>query len=166
MDIISILIGAILLGAAAVFVNRPFQQEAKSQGPNEGTAEPRTRRESVLSALLDLDFDYKTGKVSEEDYAPLRTQLLAEAADLTRLEQEKEDELEALIRSRRNRKGGARCGQCGAALIAGQHFCSKCGAPASLEACPSCGSRVKPGDSFCTTCGSRLRIEAKAAGGA
>src|SRR5512138_1139928 len=115
MDIISIVIGAALLGVAAVFVYRPFQGTGqRGQGRKEAAVQPQARRESLLSALRDLDFDYKTGKVSEEDYGPLRAQLLAETAGLSRQEQDKDDQLEALIQSRRSRKAGANCSQCDA----------------------------------------------------
>ena len=56
MDIISIAIGAALLGVAGVFVYRPFQgKRLKRQGHEEAAAQPQARRESLLSALRDLE---------------------------------------------------------------------------------------------------------------
>lgn len=165
METTSIVIGVMLLGLSLVFVNRPFQEKKPNGHKRAGAGtEPRDRRESVLSALRDLDFDYKTGKVSEDDYNPLRAQLLAEAAQLTQQEQEKEDQLEALIRSRRNRQQEIRCEECGASIAGGEHFCSNCGSPVKLETCPSCGSKIKAGDFFCTSCGNRLELQTKAVG--
>lgn len=167
MDIISIVIGAALLGVAGVFVYRPFQGKAlRGQERKEAAAQPQARRESLLSAIRDLDFDYKTGKVSEEDYGPLRAQLLVETAGLTRQEQDKDDQLEALIQSRRTHKTGSNCSQCDAPVAPGQHFCSSCGAPLGSGTCASCGSKIKPGDFFCTSCGKPLEIQKEAVGAA
>ena len=48
------------------------------------------RKEEVLLSIKDLDFDLKTDKVSQEDYAALRNKLELEAAALL----EKLDQLE------------------------------------------------------------------------
>lgn len=39
-------------------------------------------RERSFRALADLDFDYESGKISQEDYEPLRAALLAETAEV------------------------------------------------------------------------------------
>ncbi len=39
-------------------------------------------RERTYTALIDLDFDYEAGKLSEADYEDLRQQLLSEAAQV------------------------------------------------------------------------------------
>ena len=39
-------------------------------------------RERAYTALLDLDFDFEVGKVSEADYQQLRQQLMSEAAQV------------------------------------------------------------------------------------
>jgi hypothetical protein len=60
------------------------------------------------------------------------------------------------------------CASCGAALLLGKKFCTKCGkpvgaAPASVAPpqparCPNpaCGKPIVPGKKFCTACGTRL----------
>src|SRR5512143_3089186 len=100
MTISSILIGLLLLGASLVFVSLPFQKKPR-KGMKVVKAQVQTteRHEAVLSALRELDFD--TGKVSEEDYTPLRAKLLIEAAQYIDQEKNEDDKLEALIQSRR-----------------------------------------------------------------
>jgi hypothetical protein len=50
----------------------------------------------------------------------------------------------------------AYCVTCGAALLAGDHFCGRCGTPAALR-CPKCGARPQEEDAFCGKCGAALR---------
>ncbi len=48
------------------------------------------------------------------------------------------------------------CINCGAPLVVGQAFCSKCGTPVMApprNVCSQCGAEVAPGNSFCTKCG-------------
>jgi uncharacterized protein (DUF2249 family) len=55
----------------------------------------------VVSALGELDFDLKVGKIIEEDYLPLRTQLMAKPAEYIQVEEKETERLQALIRMRR-----------------------------------------------------------------
>jgi rubrerythrin len=118
-------------------------------------------RERALNALQELDFDYKLGKVPEEDYPAQRAHLLQKGAEVlkrldelapqkneeTRIERAiaarrkktsastaSDDEIESLIASRRKAHKGKSAG-----------FCSKCGKPImdSDKFCPSCGQPVK-----------------------
>lgn len=164
MEFLSILIGLIILGASTYFVMLPFQKgQLKKLKSSPVATQAADLRESVISALRDLDFDFKTGKVAEEDYTPLRSRLLVEAAQY--MEQEKEDDqkIEALIESRRAaREGGETCEHCGAHVTADQHFCAKCGSPLSHETCPHCGKKTQPGDQFCVSCGTSLKVQMEA----
>src|SRR5213592_3872433 len=58
------------------------------------------KKEVVLGNIQDLDFEYKCGKLSAEDYQKVRAEMNAEAAtvlhDIERLESSKD--LDALIR--------------------------------------------------------------------
>ena len=49
------------------------------------------------------------------------------------------------------------CTKCGAALQAGDKFCSSCGSPAGTQFCPSCGTQLATGASFCANCGKSLQ---------
>ena len=83
-------IGAVLAVAAVVFVARPFLREPTTRDDvlgAPGEVERRRlalaeERDRALAALKELEFDHRTGKVSDEDYraqvGPLR-QRAAEA---------------------------------------------------------------------------------------
>jgi ribonuclease HII len=157
MQISALIIGFILLGAALAFVSRPFWEKQKKGGKDSTTSQV-SRRESVLAALRDLDFDFKTGKVSEEDYQPLRAQLLAEAAQYVESEKNQDEKLEALIQARRKAPQKIKCEHCDVPIEADQHFCANCGSPVHNELCPSCGRKNRAGDLFCSSCGTKLEV--------
>lgn len=161
MNMTALLIGLVLLGAAFVVVIRPFQQKQTMKSNHRTTTNKGEERIAVLSALRDLDFDYKTGKVSEEDYLPAREQLLTEAAHHIEGQDEKELQLEAMIQKHRTSKD-ENCAECGASMESAQRFCSKCGAQADHMVCPSCGKKVRAGDLFCSSCGTQLTVEMEA----
>jgi hypothetical protein len=166
MEISSILIGLVLFVASLAFVSLPFRQKPRaSLKARKASEQHQGQRESVLSALRDLDFDFKTGKVSEDDYTPLRARLMAEAAQYIEREKEEEEKLEALIQTRRTTQHKViNCDHCGALIEGGQHFCTKCGSAVNNELCPSCGKKNRAGDQFCSSCGSRLEVRLEAVG--
>jgi len=160
MEITSILIGIIFLGVSVSFVSLPFRKKHLKSVKTVKTQVQAEQRETVLSALRDLDFDFKTGKVSEEDYTPLRTRLLIEAAQYIEQEMEQDEKLEAMIQSRHaSRQESVKCDRCGSSIEADQHFCAKCGSAVSHELCPHCGRKIRAGDLFCSSCGNRLEVQ-------
>ena len=56
----------------------------------------------------------------------------------------------------------AGCQQCGAPLMQGATFCSRCGSPVVKEQpkiekfCPQCGTKYTEGQPFCVNCGNKL----------
>ena len=94
------------------------------------------KKEVVLGNIQDLDFEYKCGKLSEEDYKQIRTQMGAEAAGVLRQidEIEASQDLDALIRRevslRRSRTEASTqiaCPACGASNPITNKFCAECG---------------------------------------
>jgi hypothetical protein len=164
MQVSAILIGFFLFGASVAYVILPFRRKPKkAASPLLHSAHLPGQREVVFSALRDLDFDFKTGKISEEDYHPLREQLLVEAAQYMQEENKNEDRLEQMIQARRTgRQQGSECPQCDAPVLAGHHFCSKCGYELTAESCPSCGKHIQEGDLFCSSCGHRIQAPVRA----
>jgi hypothetical protein len=80
----ALVLGALLAVAAVWFVARPFL----SRGGEEPFAEPpperlalEEERDRALAALKELEFDHRTGKVSDEDYRSIVGELRRQAAD-------------------------------------------------------------------------------------
>jgi hypothetical protein len=98
------------------------------------------KKEVVLSNIQDLDFEYKCGKLSDDDYKKIRGQMGAEAAAVFRQidEIEATQDLDVLIRReinlRRNRTPGA-----------------------AQVNCPACDSSNPTTNKFCAECGSKLK---------
>jgi zinc ribbon protein len=97
------------------------------------------KKEVVLGNIQDLDFEYKCGKLSEDDYQKIRSEMGAEAAlvfqEIENIEAEAD--LDAFIRRELNaRKSKA--------------------APATTS-CPSCGASNPSTNKFCAECGARLK---------
>src|SRR4029077_6282475 len=84
------------------------------------------KKEVILGNIQDLDFEYKCGKLSEEDYQKIRGEMNAEAATVFQKVENLESsaDLDALIRRE----------------ISARKVRSKTAAPAATIACPSCGS--------------------------
>ena len=160
MEITSIIVGVGLFAVSIVYVILPFRQKRlKTTSTLDARASQKGQRDAVLSALRELDFDFRTGKISEEDYTPLRTQLMVEAAQYIETEEKESEQLEALIRTRRaTQKQGLKCEHCDAPIRAGQRFCSTCGSAINYEQCPSCGKKIQTGDLFCSACGNKIQI--------
>jgi len=165
MEISSLLIGILIFAVALVVASLPFWQKQRTNLKRRKTAASHNdQRKAVLSALRDLDFDFKTGKVTEEDYMPLRERLMVEAAQYIEQETEEEKKLEALIQTRRaTQQQTFNCEHCHAPMEAGQRFCAKCGSAINQEACPTCGRKIRAGDQFCSSCGTQLGVVAEAA---
>ena len=164
METSSILIGLLLFTGSIAYVVLPFRQNRrKTVTPSKGQTQQVGKRDVVLAALRDLDFDFKTGKVSEEDYQPVRNKLMVEAAQYLEQEDKEAERLEALIQSRRKaQQEGTKCGHCDVPVTAGQRFCSKCGSAVNNELCPACGKNIQADDLFCPSCGNGLQIRIKA----
>jgi hypothetical protein len=87
-----LVLGGLLAVASVLLVARPFLREP-SPG-HDRLEEPGTReqerialeeeRDRALAALKELEFDHRTGKVSDEDYRALVGPLRRRAAELLR----------------------------------------------------------------------------------
>src|SRR5262245_1122991 len=122
------LLCAILSGAVLAAICRPLfrKDDALESAIIEETEWDllQRKKEVVLGNIQDLDFEYKCGKLSEEDYAKVRGEMSAEAAavlhDIDRIETTQD--LDALIRRE--------------VLVRRRQA-----APQKLAGCPSCGQK-------------------------
>lgn len=158
MNPIALVFGLLMLAAAAMFVLQPLRARAHATSPREATIpDAHEAHAAALNALRDLDFDYRTGKVGEDDYRGLRTQLMADTAKYIAVESEEDDRIESLVRAHKVTTGKQQCPKCHKALSGDARFCPNCGADLRAE-CPSCGKAVQAGDLFCRSCGNKLNL--------
>jgi len=82
----ALVLGALLAAAAVFFVARPLlgrdDDRVVEQRPERLALEER--RDRALAALKELEFDHRTGKVSDEDYRALVGELRRDAAEALR----------------------------------------------------------------------------------
>lgn len=163
MDFVTIFIGLAMLAAAFPFVMKPLTKKSgKKQNRTVEKEDPHTRKIATYAAIRDLDFDFQTGKVTDEDYQLVRAQLVNEAAQLVDSAPDKGDEVEAMIASYKTQQSSkAACSNCGEKMESGSRFCPKCGTAAGTS-CPACGRAVNAGDLFCTACGAKVNISREA----
>jgi hypothetical protein len=89
---VAFVLGALIAVAAVVFVARPFLREpapVSDRLDEPGELERRRlelaeERDRALAALKELEFDHRTGKVTDEDYRSLVGPLRRRAAETLR----------------------------------------------------------------------------------
>lgn len=103
----------------------------------------KRRRLVVYENLQDLEFEYKAGKISNEDYQGLRESYFVEAAQLMLNSQEVEklSESEALIEREVAERRARRKMQ-----AEEDYVCPECGFenPLPVKFCGDCGARLSP----------------------
>jgi hypothetical protein len=89
---LALVFGALLAIAAVLLVARPFLREPAPLDDRLGVLDELERRrlelaeerDRALAALKELEFDHRTGKISDEDYRALVGPLRREAAEALR----------------------------------------------------------------------------------
>lgn len=159
VDLGTLLLNLALLALVGYLIARPLLKQSRPQPEhNDPAAGLAAERERLLAALRDLELDQATGKISAEDYAQQRPQLVAQGAAVLRQIDEAatrpsarratrptaalDDEIEAAVQQlrqgRRQPRGSqpaaAACPACGQATRAQDRFCPGCGAPLAKAA--------------------------------
>jgi hypothetical protein len=167
MDIPTELMALVIVMIVAAFVAQPFFARG-ADGPARSAkrtaaalrqkADLLAERNRIYAAIRDLDFDYKTNKVADEDYAAQRHRLVAQGVEvlqkldsLPALDESPEaDPIEAALLALR--AGGS----VGAALAGAE--AAQPGEQAGF--CPQCGAPYQRSDRFCGVCGAKLHGKA------
>ncbi|MEM7008367.1 MAG: zinc ribbon domain-containing protein [Thermodesulfobacteriota bacterium] len=159
----NLIIGIITL-LAALYIVLPFFLKKKEDGNINSIQEPldsiseklialHNKKETLYSAIRDIDFDYGLGKLSKDDYEELNNKYQTQAASVLKeideieqetgfgeldkeLEQEilayrdtSDENLEKEISSfRASKVVSLYCTQCGSEYSETDLYCSKCGA--------------------------------------
>jgi hypothetical protein len=90
-------LGALLAVACVVFVARPLLRSGRADaspgpaGEEEGRLRLLEERDRALAALKELEFDHRTGKISDEDYRGLVGPLRRQAGEALRALEHEED---------------------------------------------------------------------------
>jgi virulence-associated protein VagC len=80
---IELLLAAVLAAAAVVFVAVPFlraEEPPAAAEPGEDALVAAEERDRALAELKELEFDHRTGKITDEDYRALLRPLRQRAA--------------------------------------------------------------------------------------
>ena len=166
----------VIAALAAIFISYPFFRRARNESlgnPGSGLKpDPRmeqlkeldARKESLLSAIKDIEFDYGLGKLSKDDYEDLNTRYKVEAAEVLRRmdevaelksEASVEDDLEVEIREARKKGYSVYEDEDieKEILMAREAAWNE---EAAQRLCPKCGNKYDADDLFCSKCGQKL----------
>ena len=131
---VPLIVGTVLALGALAYVLWPVVAAAEGhfRGPREsGLQRPMSDdvHGEAVAALREIEFDHATGKLSEADYAALKSQYTSDAvAALRARERVDDDPVEAEIRRAR----------------------------AMTRVCPRCGPRPEPAARYCSRCGAEV----------
>jgi len=178
MSMVVVAIGAfLLLLVVAYLIARPlFAPEA----PAEETEESKLveEKERLLTDIRELDMDFATGKLTEQDYQRLRARSMAEAAAALKAIAESAEAEQATSGARGAEAAGhpddfedfedtEDVEDVGSGPVAGvddeiEREIAERKRAMQEHGCPGCGAVFEDDDQFCRKCGTRLAsVEAK-----
>lgn len=155
-------IGTLLAVGALGFVLFPLLFGAAVRVPQRipiGSDSTKAPEHDAVVALREIEFDRVTGKLSDADYAELKSRYTERALAAMRASGRAEalpaeDAVEAAVLAYRARLKS--CARCGPRPEPDAVYCSNCGTYLAGK-CESCGNAVsEPGAAFCSCCGKQL----------
>jgi len=161
---LALAIGTLLVVVALAYVLYPlvFAPAAPGARPTyrASLGAEDTGDEDAIVALREIEFDRATGKLSDSDYADLKTRYTQRALDAMRAsgavtaDTPVEDVVEAAVLAIRARLRS--CARCGPRPEPDAIYCSNCGSYLDVK-CAGCGRVVdEAGAAFCAGCGRQL----------
>jgi hypothetical protein len=162
---LALAIGTLLVVVALGYVLYPLVFAPASPSARPPIRAPRAAagggEEDAIVALREIEFDRATGKLSDADYADLKTRYTRRALATMRavdatasVAPEVADAAEAAVLAFRTRIRS--CARCGPRPEPDAIYCSNCGAYLD-EKCAGCGRVVEEaGAAFCAGCGRQL----------
>ena len=157
-----LIVGTLLAVLAVAYVLYPllFSSASPTHRPVGLPRVAPVADEDAIVALREIEFDRATGKLSDTDYAELKSRYTARALAAMRARGERgadatpEDLVEATVLAYRARLKS--CARCGPRPEPDAVYCSNCGSYLD-EKCAGCGRVVEEaGASFCAGCGRQL----------
>ena len=154
-----LIVGAILAVIALVIVLYPLFNELSIPSRRALKPDGATPSVEAVQALREIEFDRETGKLSDGDYAALKTRYTREAVAAMRDEESgvaspAGDAAEAVILQYRRRQLG--CSVCGPRPEPDAIYCSTCGRYLAAS-CAHCHAPITEiGARFCRSCGETL----------
>lgn len=128
-----------ILLVTIAYIAAPYWQRhttVKLDTGNGKLADLIERRDNLLAAIKEIEFDSQTGKISAEDFAEMNAKYRTEAVtvfkriDALRGKSRSSKKLEAELRRMRVQRSGKAekfCSGCGQSVSADDRFCSHCG---------------------------------------
>ncbi len=168
MELTAIFFSLTILILVAIYLYAPFMERRARRVTEEEheLSALMAERDRVINALQELDFDFKLGKIPEDDYPVQRTSLLQKGADILRKidalapqmtsAQDTEARLERAIAARRADASLAKVEVTDDDLEAMISARRKRRTKKSAGFCPKCGKPVMVTDRFCPSCGKSL----------
>lgn len=175
MELTAIFFSLAVLVLVGIYLYAPFMERRARRVTEEEheLSALMAERDRVINSLQELDFDFKLGKIPEEDYPAQRTNLLQKGADILRRidtlappspfgggdggeGQDTEARLEKAIAARRADGSTARSEVTDDDLEALISSRRKKRTKKSAGFCPRCGKPVMVTDRFCPSCGKSL----------
>jgi len=136
---LSYVIGFLLTIGVSAFIIWPLfrqkQLHRESASANERLQELHSKRDTAYAMIKELEFDYQSGILAEDDYRELESKYKGKAVNILKnldtlaKGADPDDEIEKRVRELRQQQ---------------------------TSFCPECGSKHRTGDKFCSHCGMKL----------
>jgi hypothetical protein len=168
MELTAIFFSLAVLILVGIYLYAPFMERRARRVTEEEheLSALMAERDRVINSLQELDFDFRLGKIPEEDYPAQRSTLLQKGADILRKidalapqatsSQNTEARLERAIAARRADASLARVEVSDDDLESLISSRRKSRPNKSAGFCPKCGKPVMVSDRFCPSCGKSL----------